>query len=144
VCVTLARRLVLAKVEGQLRFLLRASRGEAETRSEVAAGVRDLRALLPRRLEAGSLESLRGLEGAGAARYFAALPALLDPDVDPRLRFEGRNRRPPKDRFNALLGFLYGLVHREVEAAIISVGLDPAFGFYHQPRSSAGPLGLDV
>jgi CRISPR-associated protein Cas1 len=43
-----------------------------------------------------------------------------------------------------VLGFLYGLVHREVEAAIISVGLDPAFGFYHQPRSSAGPLGLDL
>lgn len=143
-CLTLARRLVLAKVEGQLRFLLRASRGEAEARSEVATAVRDLRALLPRCLEAGSLDTLRGLEGAGAARYFAALPALLAPEVDPRLRFEGRNRRPPKDRFNAVLGFLYGLVHREVEAAIISVGLDPAFGFYHQPRSSAGPLGLDL
>ncbi|WP_224365804.1 type I-MYXAN CRISPR-associated endonuclease Cas4/Cas1 [Hyalangium versicolor] len=144
VCLGLARRLVLAKLEGQLRFLLRASRGEPEARADVATAVRDLRALLPQCLEAGSLDSLRGLEGAGAARYFGALPSLLSDEVDARLRFEGRNRRPPKDRFNAVLGFLYGLVHREVEAAVISVGLDPAFGFYHQPRSAAGPLGLDL
>jgi CRISPR-associated protein Cas1 len=144
VCLTLARRLVLAKVEGQLRFLLRASRGEPQAREQVAAAVRDLRALLPKCLEAGSLDTLRGLEGAAAARYFGALPSLLDPELEPRLRFDGRNRRPPKDRFNAVLGFLYGLLHREVEAAIIAVGLDPAFGFYHQPRGSVGPLGLDL
>ncbi|WP_083423086.1 type I-MYXAN CRISPR-associated endonuclease Cas1 [Stigmatella aurantiaca] len=140
----LARRLVAAKLEGQLRFLLRASRGEPEDRSGVATAVRDLRALLPKCPVAESVDSLRGLEGAGAARYFGALPALLGEEVDSRLRFDGRNRRPPKDRFNAVLGFLYGRVHREVEAAIIAVGLDPAFGFYHQPRSSAGPLALDV
>jgi CRISP-associated protein Cas1 len=70
-----------------------------------------------------------GLKGPGAVRYFRALPSLLGEEVDPRLRFDGRNRRPPKDRFNAVLGFLYGRVHREVEAAIIAVGLDPAFGF---------------
>ena len=110
----------------------------------MATAVRDLRALLPRCLQAESLDSLRGVEGAAAARYFGALPSLLGEDVDARLRFDGRNRRPPKDRFNAVLGFLYNLVHREVEAAIIAVGLDPAFGFYHQPRSSAGPLGLDL
>ncbi|WP_233261520.1 type I-MYXAN CRISPR-associated endonuclease Cas4/Cas1 [Vitiosangium sp. GDMCC 1.1324] len=144
VCLALARRLVLAKVDGQLRFLLRASRGEPEARSDVAVALRDLRALLPRCLEAGSLDSLRGVEGAAAARYFGALPSLLGEDVDARMRFDGRNRRPPRDRFNAVLGFLYNLVHREVEAAIIAVGLDPAFGFYHQPRSSAGPLGLDL
>ncbi|WP_338872962.1 type I-MYXAN CRISPR-associated endonuclease Cas4/Cas1 [Myxococcus stipitatus] len=144
VCLGLARRLVSAKLEGQLRFLLRASRGDAEAREVVGSAVRDLRALLPGCSEAVSLEVLRGLEGAGAARYFGALPYLLGDEVDPRLRFDGRNRRPPRDRFNAVLGFLYGLVHREVEAAIRSVGLDVAFGFYHQPRSSAGPLGLDV
>ncbi|WP_245815050.1 type I-MYXAN CRISPR-associated endonuclease Cas4/Cas1 [Cystobacter ferrugineus] len=144
VCLSLARKLVLARVEGQLRFLLRASRGEPGSRSEVATAVRDLRTLLPRCLQAESLDSLRGVEGAAAARYFGALPTLLGEDVDARLRFDGRNRRPPRDRFNAVLGFLYNMVHREVEAAIIAVGLDPALGFYHQPRSSTGPLGLDL
>ena len=44
----------------------------------------------------------------------------------------------------SVLNFLYGIVHREVEAALLGVGLAPAFGFYHQPRSSAGPLALDL
>lgn len=112
VCLALARRLVLAKVDGQLRFLLRASRGEPEARSDVAVALRDLRALLPKCLQADSLDSLRGVEGAAAARYFGALPSLLGEDVDARLRFDGRNRRPPRDRFNAVLGVLYNLVHR--------------------------------
>ncbi|MCP3103966.1 type I-MYXAN CRISPR-associated endonuclease Cas1 [Myxococcus sp. K15C18031901] len=144
VCLSLARRLVTAKLEGQLRFLLRSMRGEGVGTEELTVAVRDLRALLPRCAVAPSLDVLRGLEGLGAARYFGALPCLLGETLDPRLRFDGRNRRPPKDRFNAVLGFLYGLVHREVEGAIRAVGLDVAFGFYHQPRSSAGALGLDV
>ena len=28
--------------------------------------------------------------------------------------------------------------------AILSVGLEPALGFYHQPRTQAPPLGLDL
>ncbi len=28
--------------------------------------------------------------------------------------------------------------------AILSVGLEPALGFYHQPRSQAAPLALDL
>jgi CRISPR-associated protein Cas1 len=106
--------------------------------------VRDLRNLLPAVKEATSKETLLGLEGTGAARYFAALPHLLGAQVEDKLRFDGRTRRPPRDRFNAILSFMYGLVHREVQGALLAVGLDPAFGFYHQPRSSAGPLALDL
>jgi CRISP-associated protein Cas1 len=64
--------------------------------------------------------------------------------LDPRLRFAGRNRRPPKDRMNALLGYAYGMLYREVLQAIVAVGLHPGLGFYHQPRSAAHPLALDL
>jgi CRISPR-associated protein Cas1 len=87
---------------------------------------------------------MRGLEGAAAARYFSALGELQLPTVDERLRWGGRSRRPPLDRFNALLGFFYALVQRDVQAAIVAVGLDPAFGFFHEPRGSIGPLVLDL
>lgn len=140
----LARRLVASKVEGQLRFLLRATRKEPEARSAIAMAVRDMRGILPKIRSVESVDALRGLEGAAAARYFAAIPHLLVTGVDQRLRFDGRSRRPPRDRFNALLGFLYGLVQREVEAAILAVGLDASFGFLHEPRSSIGPLVLDL
>lgn len=35
---------------------------------------------------------------------------------------------------------LFGLVHR----SLIAVGLEPAFGYFHQPRSTAPPLVSDV
>ena len=62
----------------------------------------------------------------------------------PELAFAGRNRRPPKDRFNALLGFGYALLLKDVANAILAVGLEPALGFYHQPRTQAPPLALDL
>jgi CRISPR-associated protein Cas1 len=72
------------------------------------------------------------------------LPALLRDDLDARFRFSGRNRRPPQDRFNALLSFGYALLYRDVMQAILAVGLEPAFGFFHRPRSAAHPLALDM
>ena len=83
-------------------------------------------------------------EGSGAAAYFGALPELLGSDLDPRLLYVGRTRRPPRDRFSALLGYAYGMLYREVLQAIVSVGLHPGLGFYHQPRSAAHTLALDL
>jgi CRISPR-associated protein Cas1 len=60
------------------------------------------------------------------------------------MRPEGRNRRPPRDRCNALLSYGYALLLKDVTNAILSVGLDPCLGFYHQPRSQAHPLALDL
>ena len=79
-----------------------------------------------------------------AALYFGALPKLLGADVPKDMQFSDRNRRPPKDRFNALLGFGYALLLKDVMSAILSVGLEPALGFYHQPRTQAPPLALDL
>ena len=42
------------------------------------------------------------------------------------------------------LSFGYGLLYREVMAAIIAVGLDSTLGFFHTPRTAAHPLALDL
>ena len=89
-------------------------------------------------------DSLRGLEGSAAVGYFRGLAKLLAPSVPETLRYTTRNRRPPVDRFNALLGFGYGLLHTAVMRAILASGLEPALGFFHTPRSSAYPLVLDL
>lgn len=136
----LARRLVHARAEGQLRFCLRATRGE-ERAPQVQESIEAMRAALAQLGAADSPGRLLGLEGLAGRAWFDALPFLID---DPRLRPSGRSRRPPRDPFNALLSFGYGLLLREVVQAIRVVGLDPAFGFYHTPRSSAPPLALDL
>lgn len=89
------------------------------------------------------MASLLGLEGNLAALYFGAFNMLLK-DAPPELQFNNRNRRPPKDRVNALLGFGYALLLKDVMNAVLAVGLEPALGFYHQPRTQAPPLALDL
>lgn len=56
----------------------------------------------------------------------------------------GRTKRPPKDRYNAIQSFLYALLYKSVFQAIVIVGLEPSLGFFHTPRSSGDPLVLDL
>ena len=68
--------------------------------------------------------------------YFQGLRAVLGDQVPEELRSTTRNRRPPLDRFNALLSYGYGLLHTAVMRAVLAVGLEPALGFFHTPRSA--------
>ncbi|MCI0487078.1 MAG: type I-MYXAN CRISPR-associated endonuclease Cas1 [Blastocatellia bacterium] len=141
-CLNLTRRLAEARILSQLRFLLRASRGRDRTPFEGA--IRGIRALVPALKRAESADSIRGVEGRAGALYFEALPELIDTEAGEEMKPDGRSRRPPRDRFNALIGFGYAMLLKDVTAAILVVGLDPAFGFFHQPRSQAHPLALDL
>jgi CRISPR-associated protein Cas1 len=60
------------------------------------------------------------------------------------LRPTGRSKHPPKDRFNCLLSFGYGMLFSLVHRSLLAVGLEPALGSFHQPRSAAPPLVLDL
>lgn len=145
ICLELCRRLVRAKVESALRYLLRVTRGKERSEiPEFEASLQQMRACLKQISKADSPDSIRGYEGMAGRAYFAVLPALLRPEVPDSLRLAGRNRRPPKDRFNALLSFGYTLLYQAMLQAVMIVGLDPALGFFHRPRSSAYPLVLDL
>jgi len=90
------------------------------------------------------IDEIRGREGMVGRAYFGALPYLLNVQEGDLLSFNGRNRRPPKDAFNALLSFGYALLYKDCVAALLAVGLEPAAGFFHTPRSAAYPLALDL
>lgn len=140
-CLRLARKLVRCRGQSQRKFLMRLG---SQRSPEVEQVIEQMKRLLKQVDQADSLSSLLGLEGNLAALYFSALPHLLSDAVPEEMRFSGRNRRPPKDRFNALLGFGYALLLKDVMNAILTVGLEPALVFYHQPRSQAHPLALDL
>jgi len=143
-CLRLAKRLAEAKVRGQLGFLLRASREAGREIEDVRDSILNIRKLLSPMNRTANTDSLRGYEGSIGAAYFKALPHLVKPEIGDRLRPDGRNRRPPKDRCNALLSYGYALLLKDVTNAILVVGLDPCLGFYHTPRSQAHPLALDL
>jgi CRISPR-associated protein Cas1 len=88
-------------------------------------------------------DTIRGIEGDGARRYFKCLRIhLVDASVD--MPFIVRTRRPPRDEVNALLSYLYGVVLTEVIGALEAVGLDPQVGFFHGLRPGRPSLGLDL
>ncbi|MCC6328791.1 MAG: type I-MYXAN CRISPR-associated endonuclease Cas1 [Acidobacteria bacterium] len=143
-CLVLARRLAEAKIRGQLSFLLRASRESGREIADVKNSIGTIRKLLSPMSRAASVDKLRGYEGGIGAAYFKAMPHLIIDEVGAAMKPGGRNRRPPRDRCNALLSYGYALLLKDVTNAILTVGLDPSLGFYHTPRSQAHPLALDL
>ncbi|MBK5969517.1 hypothetical protein CCR91_12250 [Thiorhodovibrio winogradskyi] len=139
---TLTQQLIRAKVQNQLGFLIRGARnrGKLET---LAPQLDALRASLRGLERDRGADAWRGHEGMAGRHYFSALRQLIDPEQS-LMAFVDRNRRPPRDPFNAALSFGYSLLYRDMLAAILAVGLDPALGFFHAPRSSAYPLALDL
>ncbi len=142
-CLQLSKKLIQAKCETQLRYVMRATR-KGSRPVEIEEKIAKIRALLPEIYKAEKPEVLLGIEGRIARYYFSAIPYLLADHAHPELIPNGRSKRPPKDYYNAILSFLYSLLYRSVHQAIISVGLEPSFGFFHTPRSSAQPLVLDL
>lgn len=143
-CLALGKKLVKAKIEGQLRFVLRATRGKRGRSELINTRINEIRHVIKRIEKAEGIDTLRGLEGYAGRAYFDVLPYLISADIPDKLRPDGRSRRPPLDRFNALLSFGYSLLYGAVLQAITGVGLEPALGFFHTPRSSGQPLTLDI
>jgi CRISP-associated protein Cas1 len=140
----LARKTAGAKIEAQLRYVLRVTRGDAPRSSEIEDAVNTMRSSLRGLAKCDDVDQVRGHEGMAGKAYFSTFKHLLRADLPEPLSFTGRSRRPPKDRFNAILSFGYSLLYQSVLQAVLAVGLDPAFGFFHTPRSSAQPLVMDL
>lgn len=89
------------------------------------------------------LDSLRGIEGQAANRYFLLFDQMILQQKK-EFGFYGRNRRPPLDKVNALLSLAYTLLAQECAAALETVGLDSYVGFMHQDRPGRASLALDL
>jgi CRISPR-associated protein Cas1 len=58
--------------------------------------------------------------------------------------FRERSKRPPLDRVNAMLSFLYTLCTHDIASALECVGLDPYIGFFHTLRAGRLSLACDI
>jgi CRISPR-associated protein Cas1 len=144
-CVNIAKSIVIGKISNTRTVLQRALRDHQNRLqgSPVEAAVKQLGHIGSTVAKSGNLATLRGSEGEAAATYFGVLDHLI---LDQKQDFyvHSRNRRPPRDAFNALLSFLYTLLAHDVAAALETVGLDPAVGFMHKDRPGRASLALDV
>ena len=90
-----------------------------------------------------ALMKMCGIEGEAATTYFSVFDQMIISQCED-FPFNGRNRRPPKDKVNALLSFVYTLLNHEVQSALETVGLDPYVGFLHTDRPGRASLALDM
>ncbi len=90
---------------------------------------------------AESKQLLLGIEGTATAAYFKGLAELFSLEG---FEFPTRTRRPPLDPANALLSFLYYLLAKDAESALLAAGLDPYLGFYHSLKYGRPALALDL
>lgn len=139
-CSILTGKLVNSRMV--LQRALRDHRDKIEVEA-VEQAVRHLSALLKGLDPQRKLNVLRGIEGDAARTYFGVFDHLITANKD-EFRFEGRNRRPPLDRVNCLLSFIYTLLLHDVRSALECVGLDPAVGFLHRDRPGRPGLALDM
>lgn len=147
-CVAIIRHLLIGKLYNQRVVLGRALRDhgesmEPEGKAAVTHACQRLERISRNLLTGEDSQLLRGLEGEAAQAYFGVLDHLIRVPV-PALRFNGRNRRPPRDAVNALLSFFYTLLTHDCRSALETVGLDPAVGFLHRDRPGRPSLALDL
>jgi CRISPR-associated protein Cas1 len=152
-CAAISRAIVAGKIQNSRNSLLRAGRETDDLADKasldgaadaLACQIHELGRWTPERLaEPEALDALRGAEGMAAQTYFAVFGLLLKQQRD-GFTFALRSRRPPRDRINCLLSFLYALVRHDCVAALTTVGLDPFVGFLHVERPNRPSLALDM
>jgi CRISP-associated protein Cas1 len=152
-CAAIARQIIAGKLQNSRNSLLRAGRETdsdqdrcrlLETTDALARQIQDLgRWTVDRLREPGALDALRGAEGMGSSVYFSVFSMTLKQQRT-EFSFTHRSRRPPRDRVNCLLSFLYALVRHDCIAALTASGLDPFVGFLHADRPNRPSLALDL
>ena len=131
--------IVLGKVRNLMSLLTQRARQYGD--DQIPLNAARILALSKEVAVGGSLDRLRGLEGAATQAYFNAFSRLVRNDT---FAFNGRNRRPPRDPVNALLSFIYTLLTNEVLSAIKAVGLDPYLGALHEVAYGRPSLACDL
>lgn len=137
--IEIARRIVAAKIQNS-RVLIRRNGRAGERDLEILRGYAEAAT------KARTIDELLGIEGIAARLYYSLLPGTLKgaPEAIRCFDLDGRTKRPPRDRMNALLSFAYALLTKDWSVALQSVGFDPLMGFYHRTRYGKPALALDM
>lgn len=136
--VSLAKAIVHAKLHTGRELLMRYARNHPEI--DFSQDKIQMEACISQIEHKQSVNSVMGVEGAAASVYFEAFGKMLRKE----LRFEKRQRRPPKDPVNALLSLGYTLIGNEMHSMVCAVGFDPYIGFFHGIDYGRPSLALDL
>jgi len=90
---------------------------------------------------AQTIEVLMAIEGNIRDAYYSAFNTIIDKS---EFYFEGRTRRPPRDRINALISFGNTMAYTTCLSEIYRTHLDPRISFLHTTNFRRFSLNLDI
>lgn len=133
----LAKTIVRNKVENQIA-LIENFRWNGEY--DWYPDVKRMRELLKSLEGKKTSNEILGVEGMCSNIYFGTFGHMFKC----RIRFEGRNRRPPRDPINVILSLAYTFLTKEICAAMDAESFEMYLGFLHGIRYGRKSLALDI
>ncbi|MCK9475921.1 MAG: CRISPR-associated endonuclease Cas1 [Candidatus Muirbacterium halophilum] len=135
----LAKELVKAKLLNTIDLLLSFNR--RRNSQEITDVINNLKEAIRKIEIVENQDSLRGIEGFAARKYFSVFKLLINPE---ELEFKGRERRGSNNPVNSMLNYIYGVIRYFTYYFVELAGLDPFAGFYHSTRYNRPSLTLDL
>lgn len=137
-CLPIANRLILAKIQNERRILQRLQ--QRHKPEPVRPFLETFSHLSHQAFHSSNLGSLRGTEGTSARLFLQHWSSFLPLDFP----FDKRSTRPPLNPVNAVISYLSAIIYGELLAACHLIGLDTSLGVFHSPSDDRHALPLDL
>lgn len=134
---TFARKIVSSKIANQLTVVRRYIR---DYNTDEEFYIKPLLVAKKKIDTCNEIAQLMGYEGNASREYFSILSQVIDDEF----RFDGRNRMPAKDPFNAMLNFGYSLLAQEIHGELENHGICSYAGFMHEDKAGHAALASDM
>lgn len=141
----IVRNIITAKIKNTKNLILRSRRDNKEIDSDerITHTLEILDNNIAKLQAESDMDVLRGIEGQSAKAYFDIFNRLITKQKEDFIMID-RTKRPPLDRVNAVLSFLYTVCTNDIASALECVGLDPYIGVFHTLRPGRVSLACDI
>ena len=141
--INIEKRLFLAKsiTYGSIRNMLVVLNYYNNRGVDLKEEIGILENILENIFKCNDVNELMGNEGNAKELYYRSFNHILGNEI---FKYEGRQRRPPTTRLNALISFGNSLLYVTVLNEIMKTHLDPRIGYLHATNNRKFSLNLDI
>jgi len=134
---TIAKTMCIASLTNKISLLRSVMKN---TGANIENEIEKVKKMAEKAEECADSSVLMGVEGYSTNEYYSALMTI----IPAQFNFNGRNRNPPMDPVNALLGYGYGILYANIRSAIVKAGLSPYYGVLHSTYRNQEALVYDL
>ena len=133
---TMSKKIIDSKINNQIILLKRRKNDD----NDIEKNMDQIKKMRKNIEKCKTIEEIMGYEGISAREYFDAISKTINEEF----AFSGRNKRPPKDMFNAMLSMSYSILFSEICSIVAAKGLYIYAGFMHSDKKGHPALVSDL